>query len=110
MKEEFEDTKGVIRKITSKCSMRDCAKRDFVHSTLQKRYAWLRWQTQLTFSSDTNQNIHIQIKEGCPGRMVVWFTTTYSICTYHHQHCELESHSGDITLCDKVCQWLTTGR
>ena len=24
--------------------------------------------------------------------------------------CEFESHSGDTTLCDKVCQWLTTGR
>jgi hypothetical protein len=22
----------------------------------------------------------------------------------------MESHSGDTTLCDKVCQWLTTGR
>jgi hypothetical protein len=35
MKEEFEDTKGVIRKIASKFSIRDCAKGDFVHSTLQ---------------------------------------------------------------------------
>jgi hypothetical protein len=47
------------------------------------------------------------------GRMVVKFTTTYAISTYHHKSCEFESHwwQGvlDTTLCDKVCQWLATG-
>ena len=33
-------------------------------------------------------------------RMVVGFTTTYAISTYHHERCELESHSGDTTLCE----------
>jgi hypothetical protein len=41
-------------------------------------------------------------------------TTTYAISVYHHWCCEFESRSGrgalDITLCDKVCQWLATGR
>ena len=30
--------------------------------------------------------------------------------TYINQFCELESHSDDTTLCDKVCQWLATCR
>ena len=44
------------------------------------------------------------------GRMVVEFTTTYTIGTYHHYRCEFETHSGDTTLFDKVCRQLTTGR
>ena len=46
-------------------------------------------------------------------RMVVGFTTTCAISVYHHWCCELEPRSyQDVhdTLCDKVCQWLTTGR
>ena len=45
-------------------------------------------------------------------RMVVGFTTTCAISTYHHWCCQFESRSGrDVQhLCDKVCQWLTTGR
>jgi len=47
-------------------------------------------------------------------RMVVGFTTTCAISAYHHKSCEFEPRSWqgvlDITLCDKVCQWLTTGR
>jgi hypothetical protein len=43
--------------------------------------------------------------------MVVGFTT---ICVYHHKRCGFESHSWrgifDTTLCDKVFQWLATGR
>ena len=45
----------------------------------------------------------------CSGsdRMVVGFTTTCAISTYHHLSCEFESRSWrgviDITLCDKVC-------
>ena len=46
--------------------------------------------------------------------MVIGFTTTYAISAYHHYFCEFESHScqgvPDTTLCDKVCQWLVTGR
>jgi hypothetical protein len=46
--------------------------------------------------------------------MVVGFTTTSAISAFHHLSCEFEPHSWrgvfDTTLCDKVCQWLTTGR
>jgi len=46
--------------------------------------------------------------------MVVGFSTTYAINAYHHWSGELEyPHRQcvlDATLCDKVCQWLTTGR
>ena len=31
-------------------------------------------------------------------RMVVGFTTTYAIYTYHHERCEFESSSGDVCL------------
>ncbi len=46
--------------------------------------------------------------------MVVGFTTTYAVNAYHHWSCEIdESRSWrgllNVTLCDKVCQWLTTG-
>ena len=46
--------------------------------------------------------------------MVVGLTTTvtYVISAYHHYSCEFKSRSCwgvlDITLCDKVCQWLST--
>ena len=49
--------------------------------------------------------------------MVVWlvaFTTTCAISAYQHQSCEFEPRSWrgvlDAILCDKVCQWLATGR
>jgi hypothetical protein len=46
--------------------------------------------------------------------MVVRFTTTYAISAYHHRSCEFEPSSWqgvhDTTLCDKVCEWLVTGR
>ena len=43
--------------------------------------------------------------------MVVGFTATYAICAYHHWCCEFEYlDQGCTTLCDKVCQWLMTGR
>jgi len=44
--------------------------------------------------------------------MVVRCTTTYAISAYHHWCCEFESRSGRGVqpLCDKVCQWLATGR
>ena len=41
-------------------------------------------------------------------------TTTCAISTYHHYSCEFEPRSWrgvlDTTVCDKVCQWFTTGR
>ena len=47
-------------------------------------------------------------------RMVVGFTTTYTINSYHHWSCEFESRSWrgvlDTTLCDTVCQWFAAGR
>jgi len=47
-------------------------------------------------------------------RMVVGFTTTCTISAYHHYSCEFESRSWrgllSTTWCDKVCQWLSTGR
>jgi len=47
-------------------------------------------------------------------RMVVGFATTCAISAYHHYICEFEPRSWrgvlDTTLCDKVCQWLATGR
>jgi hypothetical protein len=44
--------------------------------------------------------------------LVVGFTTTCAISAYHQKSCEFESRSWkgvlDITLCDKVCEWLAT--
>ena len=46
--------------------------------------------------------------------MVVGFTTTCANSAYHHWLCEFEPRSWqgvlDTILCDKVCQWLATGR
>ena len=44
--------------------------------------------------------------------MVVGFTTIYAINAYHHWCCEFEIsiRARCTTLCDKVCQWLATGR
>jgi hypothetical protein len=36
--------------------------------------------------------------------------TTYAIRAYHYWYWDFESHSGDTTLCDKVCRWLMAGR
>ena len=47
-------------------------------------------------------------------RMVVGFTTTFAINSYHNKSCKFQSRSWrgvfDTTLCDKVWQWLATGR
>jgi hypothetical protein len=48
-------------------------------------------------------------------RMAVGFTISCAISAYHHWCCcEFEPRSWrdvlDTTLCDKVCQWLATGR
>ena len=46
--------------------------------------------------------------------MIVGFTTTYAISTYHHKCCEFEFRSWrgglDTTLCDKGCYCLAAGR
>jgi hypothetical protein len=46
--------------------------------------------------------------------MVVGFKTNCAISAYYHKSCEFESHWWwgvlHTTLCDKVCQWLVTGR
>jgi hypothetical protein len=46
--------------------------------------------------------------------MVVEFTTTCAIIAYHLYNCKFEPHSWwdalDTALCDKVRQWLATGR
>ena len=46
--------------------------------------------------------------------MVVGFTTTCVISAYYHLICEFKfrSWSGilETILCDKICQWLTTGQ
>jgi hypothetical protein len=66
-------------------------------------------------------NTHIALRKAhkwCRGRrvryrMVVGFTTTYAISTYHHKRCEFESCTWqgvlDTTLCDKVCRWISLG-
>jgi len=45
-------------------------------------------------------------------RMVVRFTTTFTISVYHHSRCALESRPWrgilDTTLCYKICQWLAS--
>jgi hypothetical protein len=46
-------------------------------------------------------------------RMVVGFKTTYAISAYHRWCCMwvwISIWTRCTTLCDKVCQWLTTGR
>ena len=63
----------------------------------------------------TNQST-ITYFEGRGGRnrMVVGFTTTCAISAYYQWCCEFEVRSGrcvlDTTLCDKVSEWLATGR
>jgi hypothetical protein len=46
--------------------------------------------------------------------ILVGFITTCAINAYHHLSCEFKSHLWrgvlDTTLCNKVCQWLATGR
>ena len=47
-------------------------------------------------------------------RIVVGFTTTCAICSYHYYSCEFKPCSWRVvletTLYGKVCQWLATGR
>jgi len=89
-------------------------------------YSWSRKCQQLSIrNGNTNglnntinskENICSRWSRGRSGRdrMIVWFTTTCAISVYHHLTCEFESRSWrgvlDTALCDKVCQWLATGR
>ena len=47
-------------------------------------------------------------------RMFVGFTTICTISAYHHYSCEFKPRSWrgvlDTKLCEKVCQWIATGR
>jgi hypothetical protein len=66
----------------------------------------------------TTWYVVIKFINNCRGRdrdsMGVGFTTTCPISAYHHKRCEFKPRSWrgalDTTLCDKVCQWLATGR
>jgi hypothetical protein len=46
--------------------------------------------------------------------MALEFKTTCAICAYHYLSCEFQSHLWqgvlNLTLCDKVCQWLVAGQ
>jgi len=83
-----------------------------------KKYCQNYWKTLIT--STTNKNI-IQLwiimqwqREERRGRdrMVVGFTTTYAISAYHHWclWVWISIRARCTPLCDKVCQWLATGR
>ena len=66
---------------------------------------------EANFQADQN---HCFINHFGRDRIVVRFTTTHTISAYHHQSCEFAPCSWrgvlNTTLCDKVCQWLATGR
>jgi hypothetical protein len=70
------------------------------------------WKYEHKIISDDHNKPIIQRGLRTRDRMVVGFTTTCEIC--HHWICEFESRSWrsipNTSLCDKVCQWLVTGR
>jgi len=52
-------------------------------------------------------------RSGGPSWLWSYGSTSWIYHAYHHWCCEFESWSGrghSTTLCDKVCQWLATGR
>ena len=71
---------------------------------------WLPWIISSFYNSCY---FIIRSRRGCDS-IVVGFTTTCAISYFQHSSCEFEPHSWggtlDTTLCDKVCQWLATGR
>jgi hypothetical protein len=93
---------------------------------LNEMYIWNCWlliSVDTIFINPRSDNHFFWVdKSSCPpyqnsGRdcMVVGFTTTYAISVYdYYKRVEFESRSWqcvlDTTLCDKVCQWHTTGR
>ena len=74
------------------------------------QYSWRRLFYHITF---VIYLYYIKVW-GRRDRIVVGFSTTCAISAYHHLRCEFEPRSWrgvlDTTLCDKVCQWLVTGR
>jgi hypothetical protein len=93
-----------------KCSFLNCVGSFFLNSKLKYSFHVLRqsWRMLYFFLS--------QLGEWGRGRdrIVVRFTTTSAISTYHHLRYKFESRSWrdvlDTTLCDRVYQWLTEGR
>jgi len=71
------------------------------------------WKHLFNSISTKYSVIHIRHCRG-HDRMVVGFTTTCAISAYNHWSCEFEPRSWrgvlDTIVCDKVCQWLATGR
>jgi hypothetical protein len=87
---------------------------DNQHKILQYTLNWAPFSTFLKLFCKL---IHLfNWGRGHHGRdhMIVGFPTTCAISAYHHWSCEFESCSSKgvlgTTLCDKVCQWLATGR
>jgi hypothetical protein len=75
------------------------------YSIVSHHYTYFTLSYSNTYSIVSHLYTHYG---GCCGRdpMVVGFSTTCAISAYHHQSCELESHSwwGVLdTLCYKVC-------
>jgi hypothetical protein len=88
-----------VNRITAR---RIASSSDAVHTTN------MRWYKHILRLFGRVWRYHCHKAEGpsCPWSYDSWFTTTYTISAYHHLCCEFESRS----LCDKVCQWLVTGR
>jgi hypothetical protein len=80
-------------------------------------YTWTNMLKEIDFN---NVSVYVPViyflMRSCHGhnRLVVGFTTTYVINAYYHKGCEFESRTWrgvfNTILCDKVCQWLATGR
>ena len=90
---------------------------------LIKKYSLLIFDVH--FSSSHALSLSLLSGRRGRDRMVVGYTTTHAMSAYHHRCCEFESLSGrdvqhysvksryqwhQTSLCDKVCQWLATGR
>ena len=69
---------------------------------------------QFGFSFSYRIYVHVHIVDGPSWSYSFVFTTACAISAYHHRICEFDPRSWrgilDTTICDKVCQWLTTGR
>ena len=63
-----------------------------------------KWNVPAVFGwlADKVSSITYRGHHGCDC-MVVGFTTSSAISTYHHYRCEFEYHSANTTLCYKVC-------
>ena len=88
----------------------------------RSKLCYIAWWNYLEFAFVFQRCVIIQywtdtiFKDYITGRrgrdcMVVAFTTTYAIGTYHHWCGEFDAlRSRCTTLCDKVCQWLAPDR